>query len=193
MGSQEQATPLEMIAGLHGCITRWQSAGAEGGDLLYPRNGDALTPLPKDTPAVVSARLASEHDQAALLEVNGFSGWTVRLNGEEVARRDLVPGWGNCFPLSLRRGENRIGLRIEVKEGPRLLGARLIGENREPISGVSQIFTAPARPSSACTVTGTPTARPSVCPDRPSSARRKSSATTTSTTQGRRRGGAMWR
>ena len=144
MGSQEQAAPLETIAGLHGCITRWQDAGANGGGLLYPRNGDALVPLPAETPAALSARLRSEHDQAALLEVNGFSGWTVQLNGEAVARRDLIPGWGNCFPLTLRRGENRLDLAVEAKEGPLFLGARLLGENRQPISDVSQVFTPPA-------------------------------------------------
>ncbi len=143
MSDAVHAIELETIAGLHGCITRWRCLEPATGELLYPRDGDALLPLPFAERATVEAVLRSEVEQPVRLEVNGFSGWSAALNANSMVWQPLVPGWGNTFVGRLRQGENRLRVSVEPQEGPRLLGARVMGPDRTRLTGVQQVFPAP--------------------------------------------------
>ena len=143
MSDAVQMIGLETIAGLHGFVTRWRCLEPVGGELLYPRYGDALLPAPFAKRVAVEATLRSGMEQPVRLEVNGFSGWCAALNGSPMEWQPLVPGWGNAFVGALRRGENRLMISIEPQEGPRRLGARVMRPDRALLAGVQQVFSPP--------------------------------------------------
>ena len=74
MSDAVQMIGLETIAGLHGFVTRWRCLEPVGGELLYPRYGDALLPAPFAKRVAVEATLRSGMEQPVRLEVMGRHG-----------------------------------------------------------------------------------------------------------------------
>ena len=132
----DERSELQTVAGLHGLILAWETdAGVVQPDYDY-----AVT-LPADvTTTRLRATIIADRDCDARLELSAFRGIRVTLGGEVVATGEpRIEPFGNCYPVSLRAGENRLDLEVTLAEVNPRLSARLVAPDGSPLDAVTEV------------------------------------------------------
>ncbi len=132
----DERDTLQTVAGLHGLILAWETD--EG---VLQADYDYAVRLPADAAvARLGATIVADRACDARLELSALRGIRATLNGDVIASGEpRIEPFGNCHPLGLRAGENRLELEVTLAEVNPRLSARLVAPDRSPLDAVTEV------------------------------------------------------
>ncbi|MGD9496747.1 MAG: dienelactone hydrolase family protein [Armatimonadota bacterium] len=135
----DERTTLQTVAGLHGLILAWETDHG----VMQAAYDYAVRVQPSAEGrghVCLRATIVSDRACPALLELSALRGITATLNAQTVASgAPRIEPFGNTWPIMLRAGENHLQLDVRVAEVNPRISARLIAQDRSPLTCVSEV------------------------------------------------------